>query len=519
MGRVDDKMTELADAVRGKNFSYFGNKLSIDDMIKAVGEIWMANDGDTLATAPEDVSAGKKFYVWGNTLLTGTMPDSSPEVNGNSVTIPAGRIREEQTLTVQSGSVSVSGNTVTVTGGYVMDDTLTVQAGSVAISEDKTKVIVTEGYVQAEEIRLPGGASMYKCAAVYGPEKVSGFIVSGAGTAAVNGNYLPTDLKTEEGGIIYKHETAEYYYFEMWGEKGICTSPTGYPSEGIYFKYEWEDGWYVGNGGTEPAPSVQAAEIIINANVPKTWDGYKVQSNSSGSFTMSGTLSTGLTYSKLTPAVGRVYSEDALIKASYFRLSRSGELIVIPMVSDEWKAATGQELVVKGDVELDCEAYRFAHANCGMSAPISDNSYPLTLMSWVKPTANDALLFSLSNGDKHLTFIYMSDNSMRVYTETDDQNVIYNEEIRLGYVRDIWNHFAIVLYADKFKAYVNGKYWGETSLPDSVLNRTYVSCDAHHSYTNGAPGSTHFVKDFRVYSGEKSAADIFSIYSENNPVK
>jgi hypothetical protein len=66
---------------------------------------------------------------------------------------------------------------------------------------------------------------------------------------------------------------------------------------------------------------------------------------------------------------------------------------------------------------------------------------------------------------------------------------------------------------------VNGKYWGETSLPDSVLNRTYVSCDAHHAYTNGAPGSIHFVKDFRVYSGEKSAADIFSIYSENNPVK
>ena len=158
--------------------------------------------------------------------------------------------------------------------------------------------------------------SYYQCAAVYGPHKVDGFIVSGAGKAEVNGNYLLTDLKTEEDTPIYKHETAEYYYFEMWGEKGICTSPTQYPSEGLYYNM-YDEGWYPGSGEAEPAPTVTAGMITVDADVPKTWSGYGVYWSEDEGYKFSETLTTCLSYGTwLIPELGKVYDAQARVEVS-----------------------------------------------------------------------------------------------------------------------------------------------------------------------------------------------------------
>lgn len=162
-----------------------------------------------------------------------------------------------------------------------------------------------------------GGGSMdfFQCTAIYGPKTVSGFIVAGAGTTAVNGNYAPTELTTEEGGIIYKHETAEYYYFEMWGEKGICNSPTDYPSSGLYYNM-YDEGWQVGTGAAD-APTVTAGTVTINADVPKTWDGNRAVYTEADGYTFEDTVTTGLVYGGgLVPEVGKIYNADAKILVS-----------------------------------------------------------------------------------------------------------------------------------------------------------------------------------------------------------
>jgi hypothetical protein len=375
------------------------------------------SDANTVTAA--DVSENLVFYNAAGRQV-GTMPDVAVSISGPDVTVPAGRIRTSQSLSVSAGNVALDGAVVRVTEGYVASKTLEVPAGSVSVNKNYVnvsagylneqevevnagsveyeyrmrKVVVVEGYVDGNLIEVPLGEAFlckevyplnehgygtwlgcraafdedrrtydfpdenddlcawysdgfkpevgkiynfdataiieelwgvpkaeekegfYQCAEVFGPEKVSGFIVSGAGTAAVNGNYLPTELRTEEDTPIYKHETAEYYYFEMWGEKGICTSPTDYPGNGLYYNM-YDEGWAVGSGGAEPVPTVTAGNITINADVPKTWNGYKAVWHDTDGYSFEETLTEGLTYgSALTPNPGSIYDSNARMEVS-----------------------------------------------------------------------------------------------------------------------------------------------------------------------------------------------------------
>jgi hypothetical protein len=216
--------------------------------------------------------------------------------NGGGTTVLLGQVNEDgnfQALAFNGTEASNSGDPETVEDYYTYN-----------------------GVLPVPESGGGGSSDFYQCDAVFGPSKVSGFVVSGAGTAAVNGNYIPTDLTTEEGSPVYKHETSEYYYFEMWGEKGICTSPTQYPSDGLYYNM-YDEGWTIANGGTEPAPTVAAGNIVINADVPKTWNGYKAIWSDKEGYAFEETVTEGLTYgSALNPKPGGIYDGNARMEVS-----------------------------------------------------------------------------------------------------------------------------------------------------------------------------------------------------------
>lgn len=220
-----------------------------------------------------------------------------------------------------------------------------------------------------------GSGDFYLCAEVFGPSKVSGFIVSGAGTAAVNGNYLPTDLKTEEDTPIYKHETAEYYYFEMWGEKGICTRPTQYPSEGLYYNM-YDEGWAVGSGAHD-APTVNKGNIILNAEAPKTWNGHKAVWSDENGYSFEQTLTTGLSYERgFTPEVGNIYDGNATVIVANLCKFISGRSVITlytprePGIDGTYKQVAGTEYGTK---------------ECRWQYTRSD--YPTRNIHWGTPTA------------------------------------------------------------------------------------------------------------------------------------
>jgi hypothetical protein len=219
-----------------------------------------------------------------------------------------------------AGTVSVDASGQKITGNIP----------TVTASLENDVVTVPKGYIaepQTFEVGSSGGSSMefFKCAAVYGPRKVERIRVSEAGTATVNGDYEKTSFTTSTGGEVWKHLTADCYLYNLDGY--WCINLNNYATWGessYYYTYNSDlTQWNVGYNwsdelptGADPAPSVSKIQVTLDADVPKTWDGYKAVLID-GVYSFEETLTTGLTYgTSYVPVVGGIYSADTVIRVS-----------------------------------------------------------------------------------------------------------------------------------------------------------------------------------------------------------
>lgn len=192
-------------------------------------------------TAAETTEVNLSGIPWGSD----TTAQASDVYKGLTVYING----EKVTGTMPSSTAKIEGNTVTVTEGYVEEQTLTVPAGSVVINKNINKVIVTEGYVPSQELDLPGGFQLVKVTNYHpareGMSEPYSVTFSGLGTVEsqwggdsadfsdVNGVFVVTeDTKYKKGlARVYKQQGGKYY---------LC----GYdPSDMDWAEYEAH--WYV----------------------------------------------------------------------------------------------------------------------------------------------------------------------------------------------------------------------------------------------------------------------------------
>ena len=244
------------------------------------------------ATA-SDILAGKTGVDSSGNPVPGMIPDQTgtQQIVGNHVEILAG-VHRNTTVTVGTAKgaevFTPSTTDKTIAANTYLTAVQTIKGDANLVADNIAEGVSIFGVTGTHKGGSSGGSSMdfFKCEAVYGPRKETRIKVSGAGTTAVNGDYAKTDLTSSGGGEVWKHTTADYYCYNMYGwQWAIHTDYNTEPYYALYycdssdpFSSYWYTGWDYANEiptGTDPAPTVSKVSVTMDEDVPKTWDGYK----------------------------------------------------------------------------------------------------------------------------------------------------------------------------------------------------------------------------------------------------
>ena len=251
-----------------------------------------------------------------------------------------------------------------------------------------------------------GGSSMdfFKCAAVYGPRQAKCVTVSGCPTAAVNGDYLPTEFHVEdyEGNkyTVYSNGTYYYYFNGMDNQWRIGIDYTSdsflYCSWGTNMSStSWNDpNW-------EPVEGMSSAEseVTIDLDVPKTWDGYKaVLSN--GIYNFENELTTGLSWSDVKPEILNVYSADVTVKAEWLSQGypADGVIFSAPLTSDVDIAEIGGTLNKNGSLSTgtlgnaDCTVFNGGNITADFFYPINQKDFSIFVQFNISAMGNGGIV-------------------------------------------------------------------------------------------------------------------------------
>lgn len=176
MSLYDDKMTELADAVRAKSGAT--GKLTVEQMTEAVNSITSGGGGGEGGIDTSDANATADMILQGATAyargekLTGTMPlaPSGAEVNGNEVTIQKGYRAQAETVTVGNavpgGEYTPTANSTTFKKDSFLESDLTIKGDQNLAPDNIKEGVSIFGVEGAFAGSGGGGGSMefYKCA-------------------------------------------------------------------------------------------------------------------------------------------------------------------------------------------------------------------------------------------------------------------------------------------------------------------------------------------------------------------
>lgn len=230
-----------------------------------------------------------------------------------------------------SGSASVDLSFVTATAADILSGKVSADASgnpvngaikTVTASLSGNVVTVPAGFIAKDQtLTVPkAGAEFFRCVSVdLGKPYI---IVSGAGTPECNGTYVLKDGSSN----VYKN-TKNHYELTVNNSSGSyydteVVMTIGYYDDIYMMEFNMYNGTYLSsvggirwepNGGEMPVPTV--SEIYPTTGQP-VWSGHKAVLTN-GEYTFEDNVTTGLTYSLIVPENGKVYTADALVTVGY----------------------------------------------------------------------------------------------------------------------------------------------------------------------------------------------------------
>ena len=251
----------------------------------------------------------------------------------------------------------------------------------------------------------------------------------------------------------------------------------------------------------------------------KTWTGYRAVLND-GVYTFEDTVTSGLSYTSVTPQVGKIYSADALVYGAnlYQTIPTRGLVFYAPLAEEKTTAETGQTLTY-----IRTCTYETSYGiNCvkipsnSVSTPaivfpntnIPSGSSPSTMSCWMR-TAN-----TWTNKN--------SDNVLQCGTEWRAIGVGWDNKIYciMGNGKDIesfghdqtkWNHVCAVVGETCMKLYINGFFEGSLQITlNSPGGTSGLGCTRY---------SDLYIAGARIYNRELEEDEIQALYNEFTPTQ
>lgn len=253
------------------------------------------------------------------------------------------------------------------------------------------------------------------------------------------------------------------------------------------------------------ATSIAFYKCAAIDTVTKTWTGYKTILTD-GVYTFEESITSGLTYTVITPVIDRVYTADALCEIKKLfdgsLIPTEGQVFYAPLAEAKTTAETGQALTTSGNVTystvddipcvmLDGQSYLYGADN------LISGAKPFSYSLWVKPQSTSAVQWfgsvgnTNSQGTCFLTGIRFAGKYSGGFYYYDNSESPVNADTTK------WTHLLFTYDGATLKTYANGAWQHDFNVGAMNLQDGWtIGCIAGSRYDEKMSGAVAAV---RVY--------------------
>ena len=278
--------------------------------------------------------------------------------------------------------------------------------------------------------------------------------------------------------------------------------------------------WYDTYGGYTDTITWTASPAVSGAS---TWSGYKaVFDSTAGTWSFEDTVTEGLSYTSVTPTVGNIYSEDALVIVSSLWNGIPGENLVFYLPLNKTTIADiGPELSASGTIvnttmdSIPCAYFNGNSRLYASSISIPTGASPRALSLWLRykdipgTTASDASVFAGWGTTSSMA-------RFEAYVEAQELYIIYSSnylktDIKIQDAN--WHHVLLQYDGSTSEIYYDGQLAASEAKTLGTRNN-YLYVGARE---NGEYAFDGYLAGIRIYNRAMTGTEIAYLASEFTP--
>ena len=279
------------------------------------------------------------------------------------------------------------------------------------------------------------------------------------------------------------------------------------------------------SGGGTSAEYYKCASVDTSA---KTWSGYKAVQQENGGYTFEDNVTTGLTYTTITPFVDSIYTADCMVRVGYMVPTASASIpddviFHLPLVdslafgpnSIPDNVYSNKTLEFRNEQGIPC-AYldgknyiKVNKMNANNLSCLGATNKAVTYSCWAKVSnIENGTLFAFSYAPHF--FLYSS----RVSISSDK-----GESFSMWFDLDatVWHNYVFVGEGKFWRIYVDGVSMISENHNDYISAENEWAFIGCHSYNNSVHCITGCITAARLYNRVLSDAEILALAGEFTP--